>query len=293
MIQLASTGEIYRPTSGDPVDLGYFNGTNFFFGWSDNRTGAAHKVGSYYSVPSQNVGMTPIWDEQQKATVTLNVGTAGTYTVDSFMEDNSNAPEILVEGGIYQRPADSSSGSYSVTASTGTFNYSFIYPDSFRPTIDRFRSNAFDKAYATKIDLSGLTNATSITMPDYSTESGRSLASNMSLLEEFLFPPYVQGVESSDFLRNCPKLKSITFPQGNCTIVDFYFLQSSGDTSDPAESLTIPNNITVIAPYAFLSNCNVAKNLTLACRVTRPSGYNAYDFVIPEVVEELHLTGYM
>ena len=115
----------------------------------------------------------------------------------------------------------------------------------------------------------------------------------MSLLEEFKFPPNLQGVESDDLLRNCPKLKSVTFPQTTCVIVDFYFLRSSGDTSDPAEEFTIPSNIRIVAPYGLLDNCNVGKNLTLACTQILPDGTTPYTFVVPEVVEELHLTGTM
>lgn len=279
---LATSGAVY-----DGYDLGYFNTDKVFSGWRDNQIGTNHAPGSLYTIPAQNVTMTPQWVNAQKAVISIYNTNPGSYYARSLESNGNRVPETayLQTMNKYSNKmytsGDAFNPRYIYTQYTaGEFEIDYLYPPEYENALSALGAQAVYGANSIKsINLSGLTTITSLS----------DTIKSMNQLESFDFPVNLTSVTSNEFLKSCPKLKSVTFPVGSCLIEDNNFLKSAGGTG-MANSFTIPSNIT-IKGTSFLNECNIGKQLIVNCNLTLTG--QPFAFVVPSSVEELQLNGNM
>lgn len=283
-------GAILLPTSGaiyNNYDLGFFNTDKVFQGWRDNQIGTNHAPGSLYTIPAQNVTMTPQWVNAQKAVISIYNTNPGSYYAHSLESNGNRVPETayLQTMNKYSNKmytsGDAFNPRYIYTQYTaGEFEIDYLYPPEYENALSALGAQAVYGANSIKsINLSGLTTITSLS----------DTIKSMNQLESFTFPVNLTSVTSNEFLKSCPKLKSVTFPVGSCLIEDNNFLKSAGGTG-MANSFTIPSNIT-IKGTSFLNECNIGKQLIVNCNLTLTG--QPFAFVVPSSVEELQLNGNM
>ena len=281
-------GAILLPTSGaiyNNYDLGFFNTDKVFQGWRDNQVGNNHYAGALYTIPPQDIEMTPNWVDAQKAVVVVNNASAGTYNAYSLECEGQKTPEMVYwrtlnkySNKVYTS-GDSVSPIYSYTQTTaGQFEIDYLYTPNYVNTLAGLDAQAAYGSNTIKsIDLSGLTTMTSLANGVHS----------LSAMETFVFPPNLTSITSSSSLSNCSKLNSVTFPEVNCIIEDNSFLSNSGGTNI-ADSFTLPSNIT-IKGTSFLSECNLGTELVVNGNLALTG--SAFNFVVPSLVEDLELNG--
>lgn len=281
-------GAILLPTSGaiyNNYDLGFFNTDKVFQGWRDNQVGNNHYAGALYTIPPQDIEMTPNWVDAQKAVVVVNNAIAGKYNAYSLESLGQKAPET-----IYWRTLNKYSNKmytsgntvtpiYAYTQTTaGQFEIDYLYVPGYENALNGLGAQTTYGANTIKsIDLSGLTAVESLT----------SGINQMNAMESFAFPVNLTSITYTGLLSNCPKLKTVTFPNTNCVIEDNSFLSNSGGTNI-VSSFTIPSNITVKG-NAFLSECNIGRKLVVNGNLTIVG--NAFNFVVPSLVEDVELNG--
>ena len=285
-------GVVILQTSGKQnstygIDFGYFNADKLFAGWRDNMVGADHVAGSLFTIPAQNVEMTPEWQTPQKFVVKHNFTDTSAKSVYSpATTSNTRIPEVL-----YLKTADKYStqlydgGSriYSYTPSaTGEYETDFLYPANYQTTLPAL-NQMMGLDYATTLDLSGMTNVTSMT-------SGTPII-GVSNIRTFKLPPNLSSVTAGSFFRGMRQL-AVTWPSVNCTFTGNSFLANCGNSSAMLETFTVPSSITVSTNNNFISNCYMAKQLILECDVESSSG-TPFALTIPMYVEDVQLLGHM
>lgn len=288
-------GAIILQTSGKQnstygIDFGYFNADKLFAGWRDNMVGADHAAGSLFTIPAQNVEMTPEWQTPQKAIIKTNHSASGTYGIASpATATNQAIPEVVYfkQLGKYSNQLyDGGSRTYEYTQTeAGNMEIDFLYPSTYSDTtlagLNSF--TGFDAGNITSIDLSGMTAVTTMTA---ATEMNYS-----STITEYKFPPNVATINASHTFNGYGKT-NVTWPVVDCTITDDTFMSNFGDGSDMLSSFTVPSNLTIKTGQGFIHNCYIAEQLILECNV-EPSNGTAFALTIPENVEDLQLLGEM
>jgi hypothetical protein len=107
----------------------------------------------------------------------------------------------------------------------------------------------------------GMSNLTSITIPNSVTSIGDAAFSFCSGLTSITIPNSVTSIGNSAF-SSCSGLTFITIPNSVTSIGDYAFSYSSGLTS-----ITIPNSVTSIGDYAF-RDCSSLTSITIPNSVT-------------------------
>ena len=284
-------GAILLPTSGaiyNNYDLGFFNTDKVFQGWRDNQVGNNHYAGALYTIPPQDIEMTPNWIDAQKAVIVLNNSTAGVYNIYSLESTGRSVPEIVFWKSLnkYSNDKYTSKGSFNPAYSynqnvPGKFEVDFLYPPNYVTTLPMLSAlSAYDGGNKiVSIDLSELSSMTSMTLGN----------NYFSQLESYALPKNLQTLQYTGFLKYCPHLKSLIFPETACVITDNDFLNNAGGTN-MADEFVIPENITIISDGAnCLNECNIGKKLIINGSV-QPSA-QSFRFIVPSLVKEVELNG--
>ena len=289
-------GAVILPSSGKKVsaypnlDFGYFNGTNLFGGWQDNQYGDTHRSGSLYTIPAQNVQMTPIWSTQQTAKIKSNHASDGTYKMFTLVSPSAtNVPEVAyfkTVGKYSSQRVNGTNTLYSYTGTVGAAEVDFLYPTDYNFDLGGLGGATWQQdGEITEVDLTGLTAVTSMAL----TMGGLGSANNLETLK---LPPNVTSINCGGSNAVCimPKLSTLVWPTGNCTISNIsMFMYNLGTSTTPVNELTVPNNLKVVMSggMAFY-DCNMAKKLIVNCDIESTNGITCG---VGSVVEELDLLG--